>query len=182
MKKYTDNILSYDDARRYIRDGDIVFVSHSNTLMGKIISAFTRSPIYHVGIACWLTMPNGRKVLCSCEQWYGGRRIVNLRTYSGSSIIAMENPVKDFKLYMDELILNTGDDYGYLDFVNAGLYDLVGFEMKNSSGEICSELVMRIVNHAKGTDLPVVISPSTLFKTLRDVFDAHILLQTEIEK
>lgn len=182
MKIYSSKLVTYEQARKEIKNGDIVFVSHSNTLMGKLIALFTDSPIFHVGIACWMTTPTGKRILCSCEQWYGGRRIVNLRTYSNCSLIVMENPVEDFHVYMDELILNTGEDYSIPDFVGAGLYDLAGIKLKNSPGEICSELVMRIVNHAKGTALPVVISPAKLFDTLTKVFEAKITMQTEIEK
>lgn len=182
MKHYTDEIVTYEEARYRIKTGDIVFVSEGKKFTDKIISLVTGSPIYHVGIACWMTMPNGRKILCSCEQWYGGRRIVNLRSYTGSSLVVVENPVENFNLYMDELVLNTGDDYGYLDFIGAGLYDLAGVKLKNSPGEICSELVMRIVNHSKKTNLPVVISPSKLFEVLTNVFHSKVLMQTEIEK
>lgn len=180
MKKYTDKIVSYSEARNKIKTGDVVFVAHSNSLMGRIIELFTGSPIYHVGIACWMTSPNGKRILCSCEQWFGGRRIVNLQTYTASSLIVVENPIENFNIYMDELILNTGDHYGYADFVGAGLYDLCGVKMKNRPGEICSELIMRILNHAFKTDMPVVISPAKLFAVMLEVYSANILMQTEI--
>lgn len=182
MKKYTDKIKRYSEARKEIKNGDIVFVSESNSFLGKLIQWFTGSPIYHVGIACWIIAPNGERILCSVEQWYGGRRIVNMRTYTCSSLIVMENPVPDFNSYCGELIANTGDDYGNLDFIGAGLYDKFDIKSKNYSGEICSEMVMRIINSKLKLKYYSVISPQKLFDILDNDFNCPIILQTEIER
>lgn len=183
MKKYTDNIKRYVDARKDIKNGDIVFMAGSNSFFGKLIQFVTKSPIYHVGIACWMVAPSGERILCSVEQWYGGRRIVNLRTFSRSSLIVVKNPIVDFNRYSGELLGNTGDDYGNMDFIGAGLHDMFGIKSKNYSGEMCSEMIMRIINNTLKLTAPhyTVISPQKLFEVLTDTFACDVVLQTEPE-
>lgn len=163
--------VPYSEARKSIENGDIVFMAGDKSLIGKIIALVTKSDIYHVGIACWMQAPNGKDILCSVEQWYGGRRIVNLAHYAyGSKLYVVKNPVQRFSSYMDELIENTGSAYGNVDFINAGVYDLFGIKSKNRNGEICSEMIMRIINRHLNTNKYTVISPARLFKVITEDF------------
>lgn len=161
--------IPYSEARNKIENGDIVFMAGDTSIIGKIISFVTKSDIYHVGVACWMQTPNGRSVLCSVEQWYGGRRIVNLSHYAYSSkLYVVKNPVEKFTSYVNELIDNTGSAYGNIDFVGAGLYDMFGLKSKNHNGEICSEMIMRIINRHLNTNEYSVISPARLYKVITE--------------
>jgi len=171
----------YFQVRRQIENGDIIFMSGDNSFIGKLIALTTGSKIYHVGIACWLTAPNGEKILCSVEQWYGGRRIVNLSHYAmvAEKLIVVKNPVPKFSSYMHELLSNTGSAYGNVDFVSAGMYDFFGIKNKNHNGEICSEMIMRIINRQLNTNQYTIISPATLYKTLISDYGSEVKMVIE---
>jgi hypothetical protein len=80
----------------------------------------------------------------------------------------MKAPV-EWDLYGDELLTKTGAvDYAYINLISIGLREKFGLKLKASQGEVCSEMVARVLR-ANGVRLPTnQVSPGLLLRQLLD--------------
>ncbi len=157
--------LTYAEARDRIEDGDIIFPRNSHNVGGKICQWFTNSPYFHVAIAFWIKDPRYNTKLCIVEEHMGGQRIVSLSAYSIYEMDIVKSPVP-FSSYGEGLLDRTGYiNYSYMDLIAIGLKEKFNYSWKNFSGEVCSEMVARVLRE-QGIELPDLISPAKLFNDL----------------
>lgn len=158
--------MNYLEARSQIQDGDIVFVGKSKQFFSRFESWWCKSPLTHVAIAFRIPLGDSDRVFV-VEAYEGGQRIVNLASYTDRETIEiMEAPVK-WDLYGEELLSGTGFiRYAYLALVQIGIREKFSLKLPDISGEVCSEMVARVLI-ANGVKIPTTqLSPGMLFKHL----------------
>lgn len=160
--------LSYDEARSLIQDGDLLsFVPHSNNLLHRITQWVTKSSYYHSGVAVWMESTGHIRRLFVCEAHRSGRRLIPLSMYKGTKFDVTCCPI-DWEFIEEGLLDNVGKiKYGFMDFVFVGVRDLFGITLRDTDGEICSEMVQDAYNKA-GLRMPdYVLSPGELYEYLK---------------
>lgn len=158
--------LTYSQARKMFNTGDVVFFEQSTTgvhPVSSMVAFFTRSRVVHVGIACWATIGDKRRLMLVEAQGGARRRVVNLSFYQDRTmhVIPSQRPLGD---YLDTAVNRLGQvRYGYLDACYIGLREvlknIVVLPRKNFSGEICTEFVSTMM----GFDVPP-LSPHSLME------------------
>lgn len=140
---------SYEKARDFIKDGDLVFVCHENRLIPKLISIATRSIYSHVGIAFWAEINNKKRLMIIESQGFTKRRILNMSYYSAKSFHVLSSP-RDISEYIDNALETAGKvKYGYIEAAYVGIREFLlktfnlKLPFKQFEGEICSEFVAR---------------------------------------
>lgn len=169
MTTLASKVLSYEEARDHICNGDLLSFSKNaeSSLWHRFTTRVLRSPFYHCGIAMWLTSNNGEKRLFICEAG-NKRRIILLSTYSGLDFDVIKCPV-DFNDIEFRLLDRVGiAKYSIRTYISVGLRFLFGFTSRDQSGEICSEMIQREYRQAGLHYLPLydVLSPGELHDML----------------
>lgn len=113
--------MAYRDARSLICTGDMIAVRDSKSWLGRIISAVTRRPHTHTGVAYWIRDEDGDRLF-----------MANLN--SGRNHLSAVSHLADFDvfmppngLYRDAIEFSTKNwleqriEYGYAAFVAIGL-------------------------------------------------------------
>jgi hypothetical protein len=142
-------VLPYNQGRDLIKNGDIVTVLRPKkfSLFASTISFFTGSPIYHTGIAVWLTNETtSEKRLFLVEAMDSRRRIISLSEYSKQDlhVLAMPNYV-NFQLFADDLLAKINvAPYSYLKAIWSGIKQYCWLPTINEEGEFCSEMVAKM--------------------------------------
>lgn len=167
LSSQEEHIMTYDEARESIVDGDIVFVAGGTSIWNKLTQLVTFSPYFHVGIAFWMRDSAYESRLFMVEAHNGGRRIVSLSSYADRpmTVVASEVP---YRTYAKELLDKSGSvKYSIKDFIAIGLTETFKLKIRNASGEVCSEMVARALNNGN-LYLPVLLSPGALYRRLVD--------------
>jgi hypothetical protein len=141
--------MNYEEARLLIKDGDIISIfrpKHKFSLFANTISFFTQSPIYHTAIAVWLGNELGDKRLFVVEADLSNRRITPLSMYCGQEIHVLAIPeYVRFGFFSNELLAHVSQaKYGVIKAVEAGLKKYFLLPRISATGEICSELALRM--------------------------------------
>ena len=170
---------SYDEARKLIQSGDVVFVRNKKGIVASVIRMFTRSKYSHVGFAFWVEI-EGRSRLMMLEAQGGAmRRIVNISFYKGLEldVIATPKPWNEVAPNAMESLGQVG--YGWLEAGYVGIRELLMKTMgwtlpyKDLPGEICSEFVARMIELENPH-----ISPQLLWEML----EAENEIRVEVRK
>lgn len=163
----TQQFNDYEEVRKTMRNGDIVFLRHGSRLANKITEWVTQSPYYHVGFAQWLYSPTGTERLFMIESHQGGRRVINMAAYSIMAMDIVPLPeVLNWDFISDDMLTHTGEvAYGYADFVAIGLKERLHIYLKDFGGEVCSEMIAKTLAPAISI-VDTVISPAQLYKIL----------------
>lgn len=145
--------VTYDEARSFIKNGDIIQIYYPSSLrkwnLGNffvypLIHLFTGSQIYHCGVAIWVTTPGGTRRLMLVESSFnGGKRIVPLSLYKGYRMEVHSLPPNISFSGMEEILMRRvgSQSYGILDFLSIGLKEFLKLDIKkNFTGQVCSEL------------------------------------------
>jgi hypothetical protein len=159
--------VPYIEARALIKTGDIVFIGGAKSLFSWLITSVTRSSFSHCGIACWMyDFPDSTPTLFIVEANALGRRLVSLDSYGiKRPMTILESPV-DWMRYRSTLLDRTGvEPYSFKDLIGIGLRELFSFNIRDFSGEVCSEMVATVLN-ADNLGIPETISPGRLYTTL----------------
>lgn len=143
-------ILSYEQARDLIQDGDIVSILRNDkksSIIAKLTTWWTQSPIYHTGIAVWLsTYSNNEKRLFIVEAFDATRRVAPLSIYAKNRmhILAIPEHVK-FEYFAPSLLERIGTaEYSYIRAFMSGLRQYVKLPaLVLATGEFCSELAAK---------------------------------------
>ena len=144
-------IVTYEQARRYINDGDIIFTNNKKGwVVGPLIRFFTRAHYTHVGIAFWMRT-GGRDRLMMVEAQGGARRrIVNLSMYRDIDIDVV-TPPKSWETVNNKALERLSQvPYGWFEAGYVGFREFMlkyfnsKMPYKNLPGEICSEFVANI--------------------------------------
>lgn len=140
--------MNYDDARKSVKNGDVIFFKAS-TFKQRIITLFTGGQYSHVGIAFWIRPIAGSEVerLMLLESTNGGRRIIDLRSYAYRGMSVCQTPV-NWEKVADDFLSGTGAiHYSYLDFLRIGAKKLFGLHHveDDKKGEVCSEMVAKAI-------------------------------------
>jgi hypothetical protein len=160
--------VTYTEGREQIRNGDILaFHTTKISPFGpKVVSFFTGSSIYHVGIAVWLYSSEGDRRLFIVEANKGNRQIVPLSLYAGERIDVYKYPVM-FKKFSGKLLDSVGFvKYSYIDLPIIWLKEKFGIELRNQSGEVCSEMIAKMFDGTKFQLNTSLISPGKLIEDL----------------
>ena len=165
--------LTYEQARNYIEDGDVLFMRKGNSFWSKLIRLVTGSDVYHCGIAFWVRDPVYKSRLFVVEAHAGGRRIVSLSTYANQPMDVLASTVP-WEQYCDDLLSNTGRvPYSLLEFLWIGAIELFGIRRHTDDlGEVCSKMVALHFQRA-GLDLETDVSPGRLREILLNLNFQH---------
>ena len=162
MKEY-----SYEEGRKLIKNGDVVFIRGKKNPVATAIRFFTRSKYSHVGIAFWATISGKKRLMMVEAQGGNKRRIVNMSYYYGVNLDIIAAPKKWTEI-SEKALLSLGQiKYGWLEAIYVGLREFLlnylGIKLprKNFAGEICSEYVANILELPKKH-----ISPQKLFEQI----------------
>lgn len=165
------SILSYEQARLVIKDGDIVFVCASSTsFIDKVITVVTGSPFSHVCIAFWVTVGGQSRLMCVEAQGGTARRVVNMSFYEDRKLVIVTPPSSWDKASTYALSKLAKVKYGWGEAAYVGLRDLalrrlnIKLPKRNLEHEICSEFVANTYQ-LKDT----CVSPGDLYCSLGEV-------------
>jgi len=169
-------ILTYEQARTVIQDGDIVFFHGFSSWKHPIetlIRFVTNSPFTHVNIAFWVDVAGKSRLMAVEAQGGTKRRIISMSHYADKPMTVVEG-VKNWNLLADDALSRIElQRYSYFTAVYAGLRDFsvnvfgIKLPKMNHPGEICSEFCAKMQGLSE-TDL----SPGALY-------DALMLISTE---
>lgn len=142
-------VLSYEEARPFIKNGDIInmyrYSGGLKPLLHAFIQFFTGSPIYHTVVAVWMQPPSGEKrLMCVEVNLMGGKRLVPLSVYlKGGKLEVIPLPAQYDFSKMEQLSMERiGEDrYGFFDLITIGIREFFGLPVKSVTGQVCSELV-----------------------------------------
>jgi hypothetical protein len=162
----------YLECRDMIGDGDILFFYKGKNIFSKITETLTNGPFCHAGVAFNLHIPGtNEKRVFIVEQQNGGQRIITLSScidnYTGFYL--MKNPVQ-WDLYGPELVSKSGFiKYSYLDLSTIWVREQFGIKLKDYTGEVCSEMIAKIlIKH--GVQLKTsMVSPNQLYRDLTNL-------------
>lgn len=142
------NAIPYSELRDKIQDGDIISVLRPRkhaSIFANTISFFTGSPIYHSGIAVWLTSLTGEKRLFIVEAQDQCRQVQLLSNYGEVQelhVLARPEYV-NFGKFSSELINKVGvAPYSYLKALNSGIRQYFWLPKITGTGEYCSQLTL----------------------------------------
>ena len=141
--------MKYIEGRDLIQDGDIVFVCrphHKFSFFANTISFFTRSEIYHCGIAVWMKSDSGEKRLFLVEADLNNRRMIPLSYYEKQSMFVLAKPEEvKFEYFSGQMLERIGSEkYNLLKAVEAGVRKYLLLPRLSLNGEICSEMCLRM--------------------------------------
>ncbi|TFG96682.1 hypothetical protein E4H12_10500 [Candidatus Thorarchaeota archaeon] len=172
---------SYAEIRDSIQDGDIIFFKGRwSILTNAIVMFFTRSPIYHVGVAFWVQTKTARRLFLLESHGKSTRRIVNLSYYEKWEMLAIKAPKPWETIEKDALEKLGKVSYGYLEGTYIGLRDVfmnvfgVKLPTYDLPAEVCSSLVARLY----GMEDPIV-SPQRLYLDLLEITEEREISQAE---
>jgi hypothetical protein len=179
------NIVTYEQARNLIQDGDLVFVKKGKSIWSKLTQLVTKSDVYHCGIAFWVRDPVYKSRLFIVEAFRGGRRIVSLSSYAKHPIDIIGSPIS-WEKNCDEVLDNTGlVPYSIPEYVWIGLRELLRIKRDDADddyGEVCSKMVAKYLVRG-GVMLETDISPGKLEeKLLQMQFDFRFRITNDTVK
>lgn len=163
--------LTYQEARPYIEDGDIVFIHGSwKRPIQALIMLFTASKFSHVCIAFKIHTGTEERLMCVEAQGKTRRRILNLSFYDDKKVTVVKAPRewKDIQAVALERIGKA--KYSTIAAVYVGVRELMFRALNirlpplNLPHEICSEFVASVVG-LKETE----ISPQVLYEELMKI-------------
>ena len=161
--------MKYTEARPKIQNGDIVFVRGEPGFFKRpvqnLIMFFTKSKYTHVGIAFWVNICGQDRLMMVESQVGAKRRILNMSFYQRRELDVIEAP-REWQGMCVTATERLGQvNYGYLDAIYVGLRErlakYIALPHKNFQGEICSELIARLLGFEE-----VNISPQKLWDQL----------------
>lgn len=166
-------VITYEQARNVISDGDIVFVNNGKSIWSKLTQFVTSSETYHCGIAFWIRDSRYKSRLMIVEANAQGRRIVTLSSYRAHDLEILGSPV-DWEMHCDDILDNTGVvPYSFVEYVWIGLRELFGINRrKDDFGEVCSKMIAEYCKRA-GYSLVTDVSPGKLKTELLALGFAH---------
>ena len=155
-------VITYEQARNVISDGDIIFVNNGKSIWSKLTQLVTSSETFHCGIAFWIRDSRYKSRLMIVEANAKGRRIVSLSSYSAHDLDILGSTV-DWEMHCDPVLDNTGAiPYSFIEYVWIGLREVFGIvRRKDDFGEVCSKMVAEYCK-AAGYDLVTDVSPGKL--------------------
>lgn len=161
-------VISYEQARNVISDGDLVFFKNGPTIWSKATKIGTGFSEYHCGIAFWVRDARYKSRLFIVEAHQGGRRIVSLSSYQKFEFDVIASPL-DWEMHCDPVLDGCGViPYSYVEYAWIGALELCGIKRRGEDdyGEVCSKMV---ANYCKAGGIDVGntdISPGKLKQTL----------------
>lgn len=160
--------ISYEQARPLIADGDIIFFEGDRSKLAQaIIMFFTKSKVYHTGIAFWIGEGENRRCMLVEAHGQSKRRIVSLSLYEDCGMIVMPAPAPWTEVQGKAFSKVAKRKYGYLEAFYIGLREtlLKYFDIKipamDLPAEVCSEFVAKVYDME-----PANISPQLLYEYL----------------
>ena len=163
--------LTYQEARPYIEDGDIVFIHGSwKRPLNALIMWFTKSNFSHVCIAFKMNTGNVERLMCVEAQGSTRRRIITMSFYGERMVTVIKAP-RQWSEIQDTALERIGvAKYNVLAATYVGIREYVlktfGYRLPalNLRHEICSEFVAEVLG------LPETeISPQVLYEELMKI-------------
>lgn len=142
-------IVKYEEGRKFIQDGDIISflrLEKKASLIAKLTTYWTQSPVYHTGIAVWMNTDHGEKRLFVVEAYDATRRITPLSNYQKFKMRVLAKPANvKFELFVGSLVERVGSaEYSYIRAFMSGLRQYLTLPpIVLATGEFCSELAAR---------------------------------------
>lgn len=140
--------LTYRESLSHINSGDIInfFTSHEESLFHRIITVFilffTGSPIYHTGVAMWVTSDTGKRRLMVIEAVGTGRRMLDLSHFSDKKMEVHSMPSNLKAQSVEDFLLEKvgKQRYGFWNLIAISLREFFGIKAKDTKGQVCSQL------------------------------------------
>jgi len=142
-------ITTYEEGRKLIQNGDIISflrLDKKASLIAKLTTYWTQSPIYHTGIAIWMSTEHGEKRLFVVEAYDATRRITPLSNYRKYKMRVLAKPDNvQFDLFIGSLVERVGSaEYSYVRAFMSGLRQYLTLPpIVLATGEFCSELAAK---------------------------------------
>ena len=162
--------MDYSTARDKIQDGDIIMVSHSESLFNHITKVFTGKYV-HCGIAIWL---DGG--LWMAEINNGRNHVVPV-----SQLVAKGFTVYSYPVELDRTLVRTAilesvrisKPYGYLAAIIIGINEFFSINMFIHWKKIitCGGYVSAILDECGRVGYSYTVSPSKLSESLNFMFE-----------
>lgn len=96
-------LIKYDEAKKYIQEGDVLLF-RGEGILSKIIQSIGQGYYSHVGIASWVYDEYGHKQYLECiefREWIGSRAIsLNNYVNDNPNIIDVFRPIPQYKEYI----------------------------------------------------------------------------------
>jgi hypothetical protein len=141
---------AYLDVRDQIESGDIIAfeVSKYAPKISNFIKLFTQESVYHIGIAVWMYSSEGDRRLFIIQASNGNRQVVPLSLYEDETMQIFAAPVPFYRI-SDYALARVGKvKYAYLDLVSIWMKEKLRLPVKNWSGEVCTEMIVKIFETA----------------------------------
>jgi hypothetical protein len=160
--------LTYEEGRKFIQDGDLLFVANKKGIfLPQLIRFFTKSIFSHVAIAFWIDTAAGKRLLAVQAQGGNKRFVMNADALDKCDIYVMTSPTEWAKVAPQALIRLNEVPYGWFEAIYVGLREFlmtrfnITLPEKSFTGEICSEFVARVIGLTN-----VFVSPQLLYSEL----------------
>lgn len=175
-------MTAYLEVREQIESGDLIAfeVSKYAPKISNFIKLFTNENIYHIGIAVWMYSSEGDRRLFIVQASNGNRQIVPLSLYEDETMLVYAAPVP-FEQISGVVLERIGRiKYSYPDLISIWAKEKLKIRnVKNFSGEVCSEMIVNIFQTV-GIDLGEKLStPQTIVDNLQKL---GVKLKFKIEK
>mgnify|MGYP002787247274 CR=1 FL=1 len=163
--------VSYEDIREKIKDGDVVFMKGKWTRPAHaLIMIFTKSQLYHVGVAFWMNTKAGERLMLVEATGKSQRRVVNLSYYSDHKLVVVD-AVKSWETIEERALETIGETrYGFIEAAYIGIREATsrwfGWKLpaRDLPYEVCSSYVASLLDLEDK-----IISPQTLYDKLTKI-------------
>jgi len=159
-------VVTYEEARKKIVSGDLVFFSSGRSLIARLIQAISGGPIFHCGIAFWADVGEAEPRLLLAQTDVEGLRIVALSSKRGTRMTVVSAPVAWTKIAHEATDWAGCLPYNWWDLVAVTLSERFGIWVPRiGRGEICSVYIAnRLRPHLAG--IRELCSPQGLYVQL----------------
>jgi hypothetical protein len=175
-----DNLstVAYEDGRKLIQDGDVVFVANKRgILLPLLIRFFTKSIYSHTAIAFWIDTPAGKRLMAVQAQGGNKRFVMNLSALDKCDLHIVTSPKAWTDVAPLALVKLDKVPYSFIEAMYVGLreflmkYFHIKIKERDFCGEICSEFNARVLGLADTN-----ISPEGLYEELMKTQQVRIVL------
>lgn len=162
--------MKYQEARSHFKNGDIVFFSGGKrNWVRRLITWFSKGPMYHVGIALWMkTACSDSPKLMIAESQPDGYRIINMGFYADRNMTVFRSPVA-WERMVDNVMDSTGVvPYDFYDLAAIGMHERFNLPLpkRTGDGEVCSVMVAKLLHRSGYCGTDIMVSPQRLSEQL----------------
>lgn len=168
--------MRYAEARRRIRDGDLIAIRSNHGGLPALTRSITGSPYTHTGVAIWMACRQTGGAGLYIAEMDGVKGVLTpLSQYADLAFDVYECPVSRSAACTELLsALRNRIDYDYWDLIRIAAHRLwnIGLPKVDKNGLICSALSARIYRNAgwvPAYELPSIPAPVDTVRSLGSI-------------